>query len=179
MISAQANPAIAVDYRQRLEELAEALRADSRQPGPQSRERLREAYERLPHFPGGRPLRMAVRQAISYPNQMLTASAEFLNHEARRKKVGMATNVHKKSSGTTITGRADTKGQAAIVLHPNEAEAEIELQFRGQTQSRLTGSKGPVNVFECGHADLFATDVGYLSAADGVRTSPACDVRPQ
>ncbi len=174
---------MAEEYKRRLSDLAEALRADTGQSTPQSRARLHEAYERLPHYPGGRPLRLAVRRVISYPNQMLVASAQFLNEEAARQKVGMTTPINKMSSGTAIRGSSETKGNIEVVLHPNDAEAEIEIQFRGRTNARLTGTKGPVNVFERGHADLLANDVGYLSATTGVRTAPAAadaksDIRP-
>ncbi|HEX4147429.1 MAG TPA: hypothetical protein VHY20_00515, partial [Pirellulales bacterium] len=182
-VRSRASATLAQDYPARLEELAAALQADQQTPSPQSQAQVREAYERLPHVPGNRELRLRVCREISFPNQVLTASAAFLNEELSQQPLALASDINNKSSGIAVSGRANTQGTVSLVLHPSAAQAEIDVQFHGDARSQLTASQGPIHVAERGTAQIMASQIGYLSAEGGIRTGEpvahaSSDIRP-
>jgi len=88
----------------------------------------------------------------------------------------MATPINKHPRAPAIRGRRRNQRQRRSRPAPERRRlASSEIQFRGQTNARLTGTKGPVVGLErrAGRPVRQRSSV-IVSAADGVGSSPAC-----
>jgi len=102
------------------------------------------------------PLTATVRRELSRPNILLQVDAKWLTSELRQ-PVDDSYDVNGVFAGTRSVGRGRMTGEMSAKFLPSSAIGRWELQFRGTSTARASGSQDRVNVVSRATTQVAAT----------------------
>ncbi len=172
------DPKLKDDYASQLAELSTRLQALQNTGQRQEGAAVGRIVGWLDQARQARSLIRAIRRRFDQPNVYAQASAQLV-------AAGMADDVDRTSAvnesilGTAVRGQAHLRGRLSVSLIPNDRQAAVRLQLRGNAATDSVGFNRGVRIYTTGNTSVDATKMLYLDA-NGIHETPAsalCDTQ--
>jgi len=185
-----AGPQVADEYGRRIEQLEQEWQAYTQ---------AWQAYRELPlperetvHPPDSAPLQDAfawlvlrgqataatklVRGAISLPNHVMDATAQFVDRAVAR-DINRPITSNENQDGTRVSVRGELKSKTSAALEEDSIQGAVRVQLHGNGVSKVVARRGKVTVYARSFTKIEASEVVNLSERGTGAKSPQISVR--
>lgn len=164
---------VPAETSKRLEQLRGLLAKYSEKPDRATADQIGKTLAWLDSAGQASPLVAAIRQHWSQPNFVIQIHEQFANAYAK-KDVEQVSNQTTNILGTVTHGPAETKAKLAVDFRPNDKQAELWLQLRGEIHANQNiGHNGPATIYSASVTDFTANKPIVIDPRLGVAGLPA------